>query len=312
MTPDRKIRRGGLLDLFLVALIVLAVAWRTPVGSIGGWALAKVKGETREAASLVASFTTGVGEEFATKIQAIVDNPDLSGVGEGPFPEPYRTAAAVVLGKDELKALDALHEGSNPEATLEIHALGVEQRERAIQRAVSAGEEDPESYASYRRYLPTKAQVDGDRVVASTIGAAKMLELAWPVQEDHRLTSPYGYRTHPVLGTRKLHNGVDLAVPVGTVIVAAQDATVSVAGEDNVNGKYIVLDHGYGVKTSYCHLSELEVEGGDDVDRGQEIALSGNTGRSTGPHLHFVLRIGKQTVDPERFRPEDSGVADLF
>ncbi|MCP4807855.1 MAG: M23 family metallopeptidase [Proteobacteria bacterium] len=300
------------MDLLLVSLVVLAVAWRTPIGSIGGWAYAKVRGETKEAASLVASFTTGISEEFATKIQAIVDNPDLSGVGEGPFPEPYRTAAAVVLGKDELKKLDQLHEGTNPEATLEIHAFGEEQRSRAIQRASSSGEADPESYASYRRYLPSKAQADGDRIVASTLGAAKMLDLAWPVQEDHRLTSPYGYRTHPVLGTKKLHNGVDLAVPEGTIIVAAQDATVSVAGEDDINGKYIVLDHGYGVKTSYCHLSELEVEGGDEVDRGVEIGLSGNTGRSTGPHLHFVLRIGKSTVDPERFRPEDNGVADLF
>lgn len=300
------------MDLFLVALVVLAVGLRTPLGSLGAWAVAKARGETREAASLVASFTTGVHNEVVTKIQAIVDSPDVSGVGEGPFPEPYRTAVAVVLGKDELRTLDAAHVGTNPEATLEIHALGVELRERAIQRATSAGEPDPESYASYRRYLPAKAQKEGDRVVAGTIGAAKMLELAWPVQEDHRLTSPYGYRTHPVLGTRKLHNGVDLAVPEGTVIVAAQDATVSVAGEDDVNGKYIVLDHGYGVKTSYCHLSELEVEGGDEVERGSEIALSGNTGRSTGPHLHFVLRIGKQTVDPERFKPADTEVADLF
>jgi len=301
--------RGGLIDALLVGIVLVALFVRTPLGGFGDWAWCKATGETWED-SLIASFETGVSDEFATVIEAIVEAPDAYAVGDGPFPEPYRTAAAVVLGTEALAELDELHFGSNPEATLEIYALGEDVRERAVQRSISAGEEDPDAYASHRRYLPGSAQRDGDRIVASTIGAARMLSLTWPV-EDGPITSGYGYRTHPVLGTRKLHNGVDIAVPTGTPIYAAQDATVSVAGEDAINGKYLVLDHGYGVKTSYCHLSKLMVEADDDVDKASQIAESGNTGRSTGPHLHFVLRIGKDTVDPERFRPDDQGVASL-
>ena len=302
--------RGGLVDLVLVGLVLVALFVRTPLGGIGDWAVAKVTDQPWET-SLIASFSTGVSDEFATRIEAIVEAPDAHAIGEGPFPEPYRTAAAVVLGTESLRELDALHEGSNPEATLEIYALGEDTRERAIQRAIQGGEEDPESYTAHRRYLPGSAQREGDRVVASTLGAARMLSLTWPVEGDWRVSSGYGYRTHPVLGTRKLHNGVDVAVPEGTPILAAQDAEVAVAGEDAVNGKYLVLDHGYGVKTSYCHLSKLQVEDGDEVEKGSAIGLSGNTGRSTGPHLHFVLRIGKDTVDPERFRPADQGLASL-
>ena len=302
--------RGGLFDLLLVSVVVVALFVQTPIGGIGDWAFAKVSGEPCSN-SLIASFSTGVSDEFATRIEAIVEAPDAHAIGEGPFPEPYRTAAAVVLGSDALKELDQLHVGTNPEATLEIHAIGEDARERAIQRAVSAGEDAPESFASHRRYLPGHAQREGDRVVGSTIGAARMLSLTWPVEGDWRVSSGYGYRTHPVLGTKKLHNGVDVAVPEGTGVLAAQDATVAVAGEDAINGKYLVLDHGYGVKTSYCHLSQLHVEDDDAVDKGMEIGLSGNTGRSTGPHLHFVLRIGKDTVDPERFRPVDQSLASL-
>ena len=317
-------KRGGALDILLVVLVVGAVWTHTPLGGIGQWAKAKATGSTQDVPRLVATFSTGVVEEFVTRIEAVVLQPRSTAVlPEGSFPEPYRSAASAVLASQaipeaskarasrgdqsaeaHLAILDELHTGTNAEATLEIYALGESQRARAIQRARSAGEADPESYMSHRRYLPAASQRLGDQVVASTLGAANMLSLEWPVQGAWRISSPYGYRHHPVLAKRKFHNGVDLAVPEGTPVLAAQEGRVSVAGEDGVNGKYVVVDHGYGVKTSYCHLSELDVEAGDEVLRGQELARSGNTGRSTGPHLHFVLRIGKQTVDPETFRPQ--------
>ncbi len=318
-------QRGGALDVLLVGLVVVAVWTHTPLGGIGQWAKAKATGSTENVPRLIASFSTGVVDEFVTRVEAVVLSPrPISDLPPGSFPEPYRSAAAAVLATQSippasqdragwggkgaeahLAILDELHSGTNAEATLEIYALGEAQRTRAIERARSAGEADPESYMAHRRYLPAASQRLGDQVVASTIGAANMLSLAWPVEGDWRISSPYGYRHHPVLAKRKFHNGVDLAVPEGTPILAAQQGKVSVASEDGVNGKYLVLDHGYGVKTSYCHLSELDVEAGDRVTRGQEVALSGNTGRSTGPHLHFVLRIGKQTVDPEGFRPDN-------
>mgnify|MGYP002007330784 CR=1 FL=1 len=84
-------------------------------------------------------------------------------------------------------------------------------------------------------------------------------------------------------------------------ILAAQAGTVRV-GEDRVSGRYVVIDHGHGVRTSYCHLDRIGVTKGQQVKPGDRIGLSGNTGRSTGPHLHFVVRIGRETVDPERLR----------
>jgi murein DD-endopeptidase len=123
------------------------------------------------------------------------------------------------------------------------------------------------------------------------------------------VSSPFGYRTHPVLGTRKLHTGVDLAVPVGTPVLAVEAATVRRASQDAINGKVLILDHGRGVTTAYCHNSELLVRPGQRVALGEPIARSGNTGRSTGPHLHYQLELSAQPVDPLRFRSHPGAVA---
>ena len=89
-----------------------------------------------------------------------------------------------------------------------------------------------------------------------------------------------------------------------TPVWAAQKGQIKVAGSDAINGNYVVIDHGNNVRTSYCHLDSLEVERKDQVQRGQTLGQSGNTGRSTGPHLHFVVRVGGKAVDPERFRAQ--------
>ena len=197
--------------------------------------------------------------------------------------------------------LDLLYDGDAEEA-LELYAVGPDVRRRAIERARAAGLPDPERLATHRRYLPGRAQRHADTLVSGTLALGDALDLTWPVAEPHRISSGYGNRHHPVLGKTKFHNGVDLAVPTGTPILAAQRGRVSTAAEDRVNGKYLVVDHGNGLRTSYCHLSALEVAKGEAIDRGQRIAASGNTGRSTGPHLHFVVRVGRRTVDPERLR----------
>lgn len=116
-----------------------------------------------------------------------------------------------------------------------------------------------------------------------------------------RISSPYGYRTHPVTGeVGKLHTGTDFAVPQGTDIHAADSGTVLVAEWWSGYGYCVIIDHGGGVWTLYGHIREggLKVSAGDKVDRGQVIAESGSTGRSTGPHLHFEVRIDGKPVDP--------------
>lgn len=100
----------------------------------------------------------------------------------------------------------------------------------------------------------------------------------------------------------KLHSGVDLAVPEGTPVYAADNGKVIVAGDlDNGYGNYIILDHQNGYKTLYAHNSELLVAVGDVVAKGEQIALSGNTGNSTGPHLHFEVHVNDEKVDPQQY-----------
>lgn len=123
----------------------------------------------------------------------------------------------------------------------------------------------------------------------------------WPLRG--RLTSPFGPRTHPIYGTPDFHSGVDLAVPVGTPVHAAAPGTVIWAAARGGYGLLVVIDHGDGYSTYYAHLSRILVEVGQFVEVGQVIALSGNTGLSTGPHLHFEIREQGQPLNPLPFLP---------
>ncbi|WP_379135550.1 murein hydrolase activator EnvC family protein [Paenibacillus sp. sgz500958] len=116
-----------------------------------------------------------------------------------------------------------------------------------------------------------------------------------------RISSPFGPRTHPVTGEKgKVHTGTDFAVPQGTSIHAADSGTVLVAEWWSGYGYCVIIDHGGGMWTLYGHIREggLKVKAGDSVKRGEIIAESGSTGRSTGPHLHFEVRIDGKAVDP--------------
>lgn len=122
-------------------------------------------------------------------------------------------------------------------------------------------------------------------------------ELSWPVSGP--ITSPFGMRNNPVTHVFRLHAGIDIAVNSGTTVGAAAGGRVIVAGWDEGGcGNMIVIDHGSHLATQYCHLSQIFVGVGQDVQRGQAIAASGSTGNSTGPHLHFGVRIDGRPVDP--------------
>jgi murein DD-endopeptidase MepM/ murein hydrolase activator NlpD len=108
-----------------------------------------------------------------------------------------------------------------------------------------------------------------------------------------RSTSGYGYRTHPISGVKTFHNGIDIAAPTGTGVYSYASGTVISVSQNNTLGKYIAIDHGNGLVTRYLHLSKFNVEKGDKVSTGDRIGSVGNTGYSTGPHLHFeVLKNG--------------------
>ena len=120
----------------------------------------------------------------------------------------------------------------------------------------------------------------------------------WPAPSYTRISSPFGYRTHPTLGVQLYHNGVDLASPSGSKILCAYDGIVVAADYTSVMGNYIMVDHGDGLYTVYMHASALYVSKGDVVIKGENIAAVGSTGRSTGPHLHFSVRKNGEYVDP--------------
>ena len=113
-----------------------------------------------------------------------------------------------------------------------------------------------------------------------------------------RMTSDYGMRTHPVLGRRKRHKGVDLAAPTGTPVYATADGMIGRAEYSRSYGLVIYADHGAGLETRYAHLSKLAVAEGERVRKGDLIGYVGSTGRSTGPHLHYEVRKDGVAVNP--------------
>jgi murein DD-endopeptidase MepM/ murein hydrolase activator NlpD len=112
------------------------------------------------------------------------------------------------------------------------------------------------------------------------------------------LTSGYGMRSHPVLGGRRAHRGVDLAMPTGTPVYATADGMISKAEWFSSYGLYISMEHGGNIQTRYGHLSRLNVAAGQKVQKGDLIGYVGSTGRSTGPHLHYEVRIAGVAVNP--------------
>lgn len=124
---------------------------------------------------------------------------------------------------------------------------------------------------------------------------------SWPVPGYSRISSPYGYRIHPIFNTKKMHTGIDIPAPTGTPTVSIDSGKVIFAGIKGGYGKTVMIQHDDGKVTLYAHNSELTVSVGQRVQKGQVIAKIGSTGNSTGPHLHFEVRINGKHVNPVPF-----------
>lgn len=120
----------------------------------------------------------------------------------------------------------------------------------------------------------------------------------WPCPSCNIVTSQYGYRIHPISGVNKFHSGVDIGASYGSAIVAADSGTVTVAEYSNSYGNYVMIYHSSGNYTLYAHMSSIAVSVNQTVTKGDTIGYVGSTGYSTGPHLHFEIRINGSTVDP--------------
>ena len=121
----------------------------------------------------------------------------------------------------------------------------------------------------------------------------------WPARGW--VTSDFGTRMDPYTARRKMHEGLDIATPQGQPVYSPSDGTVSFAGTEGGYGKVLVIDHGNGLKTRYGHVSEFFVRAGDRVRKGDKVAAVGSTGRSTGPHLHYEVRVNGTPENPRMF-----------
>lgn len=313
--------KRGLLELVATALCAWAALWHTPAGALA-----------RElAARLGLGDGGGLGLlSYYAAPASRTERPTPELLTGGTTPESFRgalglgrgLAAAWARSPEEVRARApelARRYGLPPPATpAEFTALvtaaarelgGVEAgvlacftgfevaayagaRVRAEGREASLG-------ALAERLPPGSAAA---RAAGSAFALGTAYGLDWPVAEGTRVSSPFGDRRHPVTGRQQAHWGIDFALPTGTPVRAVGPGIVTRASEDGVNGRMVVIDHGAGVVTVYCHNEALLVRAGERVSRGQLVANSGNTGRSTGPHLHYQLELARRPEDPQLFR----------
>jgi len=293
----------GWADLLLCSTVLVAAWVRTPVGAIARNTVAWVRDTPRE--DVLASFRTTLPERLEASIASLpgltADTLASAAPAAGGWTPALRTAAAAHLGADTVTTLVGL-DAQDPEAALELHTIGATARDRAISRARAAGAVAPETLDAHARYLSADDARKASEEVSQVLSLATALELAWPVDPAARISSPFGERVHPTLKTKRMHEGVDIPLLVGTPVHAAGSGRVARARTDGVNGMHVIIDHGHRVRSAYCHGSAIHVERGARIDQGTHVMDSGNTGRSTGPHLHFGLRIAGRPVDPAPFR----------
>lgn len=168
----------------------------------------------------------------------------------------------------------------------------------AQQRKQIAQEEAAAAAAAAQKGNTGGATADNQTPAGQTASASGFV---WPLAAAGRISCGFGPRRAPTAGASTYHKGIDIAVPTGTAVRASKAGKVVTATYSSSAGNYVALYHGGGVYTYYMHCSALSVSVGDQVAQGQTIALSGSTGISTGPHLHFAVNIGGQYVNPMNY-----------
>ena len=184
--------------------------------------------------------------------------------------------------------------------TLEADSLNLEEELRRIaaeERAAQLAAERQaarDAAAAAARVAAAAPPPAPDPPAAPSTGA-----MVWPANGP--VTSDFGWRTHPIFGTRRFHAGIDIGAGYGVPIVAAQDGVVVSAGPYGGYGNAVALDHGGGLATFYAHQASVAVSSGESVSQGQVIGYVGSTGYSTGPHLHFEVRVNGSPTDPMQY-----------
>ena len=155
---------------------------------------------------------------------------------------------------------------------------------------------------SYIRDLKKDSQLEEiaqqDLIVYMNESAQKLASIPSIIPSQGFITSRFGYRMSPFTGTKRLHKGLDIAAATGTKIVAPADGKIVFADRDGAYGLCVEVDHGNGIKTRYAHMSKISTKSGTMIKRGELIGLVGNTGRSTGAHLHYEVMVNGVHTDP--------------
>jgi len=210
-----------------------------------------------------------------------------------------RGFAALLMGIAGIAASPAM--ANNASAAAEIPAPV----RSAQSTATSSGGEQ------FQRLFADWQSLGGD---AKTNIPAPVASISIPSRmplDNAALTSNYGMRTHPVLGGRRRHKGVDLAAPTGTPIYATADGIISKAQRFSSYGLYVSIEHGAQLQTRFAHMSRIAVANGQRVSRGDIIGYVGSTGRSTGPHLHYEVRVAGQAVNPIPYMVESEAQQEM-
>ena len=221
--------------------------------------------------------------------------------------EDYKDARDFALEvKAEYEAYEAELSVKAEELQAEIDALQAELE--ATQQQIDALQNDIDSYtAAYAEYAADedRVQAEIDRLTEElkkqNTPAAYSGSYAWPCPSCYTITSNYGYRYLELYGYTRLHAGVDIGAQYGASVTAAASGSVTVATYSSSYGNYVMIYHADGSSTVYAHMSSLAVSAGQYVNQGDVIGYVGSTGNSTGPHLHFEVRINGSTVDPMQF-----------
>lgn len=180
--------------------------------------------------------------------------------------------------------------------------LEIGKKEQYIDQLIAAAEKaERERREREAREAAARLANQANQTGQIVTGKASAAGMIWPMPSSSRITSGFGYRSEVMYGSGTFHNGIDIAVNAGTPIIAAKAGRVIGAGYHYSMGNHVIIDHGGGVYTVYMHSSRLLVSVGQDVSRGQTIALVGSTGMSTGPHLHFSVKINGAYVNPLKY-----------
>ena len=233
---------------------------------------------------------------------------DLSKYDDKMFKEYAETVEYVKLCEEQLQEEEDL---------LQETKKAAEEEQKAVEELISQKESEiaavqieiVDTERAIREYEAEIAEQNAtinelERIVAEEKKALANMRVydggafCWPCPAYKYVSSEFGNRVHPTLHINLFHNGVDLAAPAGSNILAAYDGEVVSASYTAAMGNYVMLDHGDGLYTVYMHASKLNVSQGQEVKRGDVIAYVGSTGRSTGNHLHFSVRLNGEYVSP--------------